>query len=46
MATRGGGPPYRLFGPRVLYRWIDALNWAESRLSMPRRSSAEADAAA
>jgi hypothetical protein len=43
-ATRGGGPPYRLFGPRVLYRWVDALAWAESRLSAPRHNSAEADA--
>jgi hypothetical protein len=43
-ATRGGGPPYRLFGPRVLYRWRDVLNWAEARLSTPRCNSAEADA--
>ena len=27
-ATRGGGPPYRLFGSRPLYRWGDALAWA------------------
>jgi hypothetical protein len=24
LATRGGGPPYRLFGRRALYRWADA----------------------
>ena len=41
MATRGGGPPYRNFGPRVLYRWGEALEWAEARLSKPRRSSSE-----
>jgi hypothetical protein len=22
-ASRGGGPPYRRFGPRVLYTWGD-----------------------
>jgi hypothetical protein len=42
-ATRGGGPPYRLFGARALYRWGDALAWAESRLSAPRSSTSEAD---
>jgi hypothetical protein len=38
-ATRGGGPPYCLFGCRVLYRWGDALSWAQSRLSKPRGST-------
>src|SRR5580704_2775147 len=32
-ASRGGGPPYRKFGLRVLYRWGDALAWAEARLT-------------
>jgi hypothetical protein len=41
MATRGGGPPYQHFGRTVLYRWSDALAWAEARLSPPRRSSSE-----
>jgi hypothetical protein len=40
-ASRGGGPPYRLFGPRALYRWGDALEWARGRLSAPCRSAAE-----
>jgi hypothetical protein len=44
-ATRGGGPPYRKFGPRALYRWGDALQWAQERLSRPVRSTSEADAA-
>jgi hypothetical protein len=44
-ASRGGGPPYRLFGPRVLYRWGDALAWARSRCSEPRCSTSEGDAA-
>jgi hypothetical protein len=43
-AVRGGGPPYHRFGTRVLYRWGDALAWAESRLSKPMRSTSEADA--
>lgn len=43
-ATRGGGPPFRKFGPRALYRWADLLAWAEGRLSLPRRSTSEADA--
>jgi hypothetical protein len=45
-ASRGGGPPYRLFGPRVLYRWGDALAWAQARLTSPRHSTSETDAAA
>jgi len=43
-ASRGGGPPYQLFVPRVLYRWADALKWAEGRLSAPRASTSEDDA--
>ncbi len=44
-ATRGGGPTYRAFGSRVLYRWGDALEWAQSRLSAPRRNTSALDAA-
>jgi hypothetical protein len=43
MVSRGGGPPYQRFGPRALYRWADALAWAQGRLSAPRRSSSEGD---
>lgn len=43
-ATRGGGPPYSLFSGRALYRWGDALDWARSLMSPPRRSTSEADA--
>ena len=43
-ATRGGGPPFRKFGPRALYKWADALAWAQSRLTAPRSSTSEADA--
>ena len=45
MASRGGGPTYRKFGARVLYRWQDLIEWAGSRLSPPRRSSSEQEAA-
>jgi hypothetical protein len=44
MATRGGGPLFRNFGMRVIYRWGDALEWAQNRLSKPRRSSSELNA--
>lgn len=43
-ATRGGGPPYRLFGRRPLYRWGDAIDWASGRLSKLHCSTSEADA--
>lgn len=45
-ASRGGGPPYRKFGLRVLYRWGDALAWAEGRLTSAKCSTSEQDAAA
>jgi hypothetical protein len=44
-ASRGGGPPFRKFGARPLYRWSDVVQWAETRLSAPMRSTSEADAA-
>lgn len=43
-ASRGGGPPFQSFGRIPLYRWGDALAWANSRLSAPRCSTSEADA--
>jgi hypothetical protein len=46
MASRGGGPPYRRFGRRAVYRWGDALAWAQSRLSPPRRTTSEHDTSA
>jgi hypothetical protein len=42
-ATRGGGPVYRLFNGRAIYRWADGLQWAESNASAPRRSTSEND---
>jgi hypothetical protein len=40
-ATRGGGPPFQKFGTRPLYRWADALEWAQSKLSPVVTSTAE-----
>jgi hypothetical protein len=42
-ATRGGGPPYRTWGggKRAIYRWGDALAWAQSRLSEPKNSTSQ-----
>jgi hypothetical protein len=42
-AVRGGGPIFRRFGAKPLYRWADALAWAEGRLSPPIRNTSEAD---
>jgi hypothetical protein len=43
-ASRGGGPPFHRFGPRVLYRWRDARAWAERRLSPAFQSTSQEDA--
>lgn len=43
LATRGGGPVFRKFGRVPLYRWGDLLDWAESRMSKPMRSTSQAD---
>lgn len=41
LVTRGGGPHYLKFGPRVLYRADELLEWAESKLSAPRTNSSQ-----
>ena len=41
MATRGGGPPYSKFSNTPLYRWEDALAWAQSRNTKVVHSSSE-----
>jgi hypothetical protein len=30
-ACRGGGPPYRRFGKRAIYRWGDLIDWAKAK---------------
>jgi hypothetical protein len=44
-ACRGGGPVFKLFGARPLYRWGDALGWAQARLSEPRGKGDPCEAA-
>ncbi|MEQ8507316.1 MAG: helix-turn-helix domain-containing protein [Rhodospirillales bacterium] len=44
-ATVGGGPVYRIFGIRALYTPADLDDWAEEKLSAPRRSTSETVAA-
>ena len=46
MATTGGGPVYRIWGNRALYTGGDLLNWAEAKLSPPRRSTSDTPEAA
>jgi hypothetical protein len=44
-ATIGGGPIYRRFGIRTVYKPADLDAWAAAKLSAPRSSTAEATAA-
>jgi hypothetical protein len=39
MVTTGGGPIYRRFGHRAVYLPADLDNWAEQKLTAPRKSS-------
>lgn len=41
LACIGGGPAFRHFGRKVRYERPALLDWAESRLSAPRRHSSE-----
>src|SRR3974390_3420477 len=43
-ATRGGGPRYRKWSTRPLYRWADCLAWAQNGLGPAISSTSEADA--
>ena len=43
-ACRGGGPLYRTYSGRALYRWSDLLAWAEARTSAPRHHTSELQA--
>jgi hypothetical protein len=42
-ASRGGGPRFRRYGRRPLYRWIDAVSWAEARLGPTITCTSELD---
>jgi len=39
--ARGGGPPFRKWSGRPLYRWGDSLAWAQSLLTPIRHSTSE-----
>lgn len=40
-ASRGGGPPYSVYGGRALYRWADAIRWAREQAGSPCRTASE-----
>jgi hypothetical protein len=41
LASRGGGPIFQKFGPRVIYRWADLLAWANDKTSQPVTNTSE-----
>lgn len=41
LASRGGGPPYRIYSKTAIYTWREVLEWARARCSAPRRSTSE-----
>ena len=41
MACLGGGPEYRIFGNRAVYRPTDLDEWSENKLSSPRQNTSE-----
>jgi hypothetical protein len=41
LACRGGGPLYMTFNGRAVYRFGDALEWAQSRMSASHATAAE-----
>jgi hypothetical protein len=46
MATRGGGPPFRKWPKLAVYKWGDALEWAQARLSGPHPTTSARDVSA
>jgi hypothetical protein len=40
-ASRGGGPPYQRYGPRAMYRWAAALQWANDLLRSPASAESQ-----
>lgn len=45
LASRGGGPPYRRYGRRVVYVWSDLLAWANARVSTVRCNTSQSSVA-
>jgi hypothetical protein len=44
-ASMGGGPPFQKFGRYPIYTWGTSVEWAQSRLSRPVKSTSELSAA-
>jgi hypothetical protein len=40
-ASRGGGPPYQLFGKIAIYTWGTLVAWALAEMGEPARSASE-----
>jgi hypothetical protein len=40
-ATRGGGPPFRIFGKSAVYQWADVIAWVIETMGEPARTTAE-----
>lgn len=41
LACHGGGPIYRTFGRRAIYKPADLIKWAQARVSQPRTNTSE-----
>jgi hypothetical protein len=40
-ATRGGGPPFRIFGKSAVYQWADVVAWVKETIGEPARTTSE-----
>jgi hypothetical protein len=40
-ATRGGGPPFRIFGKSAVYQWGDVVAWVLETMGEPARTTSE-----
>jgi hypothetical protein len=40
-ASRGGGPPYQLYGKVSVYTWSETIDWVLATLSKPARNASE-----
>jgi hypothetical protein len=40
-ATRGGGPPFRIFGKSAIYQWCDVVAWVRETMGEPARTTSE-----
>jgi hypothetical protein len=40
-ATRGGGPPFRIFGKSAVYQWADVVEWVRETMGEPACTTAE-----